>query len=263
MGIYLFGSLTYGGFNENSSDIDLVVITKTLLNEIEMEIIKNIHKKLIEVNSIWGGNRLEVSYTPIDMLKDKDIPVLPRPYYNEIFYEKATYGNEWLINNYLLLKYGKTIYGPEFKSLIKYDITINDIKEFCVKDFFKEWLPKIEDNDWLLNSHYQAYIVLNICRIIYTVINLEIGNKKESARWVKEKYVKWKNLIEEAENWDYDKTMNRQNEIKEYIKYMEEIIKSNGDSNAPVRKAGLSLLCGLTPAANCLPVAQRFNGGSD
>jgi predicted nucleotidyltransferase len=28
MGIYLFGSLAYGGFDEKSSDIDLVVITK-------------------------------------------------------------------------------------------------------------------------------------------------------------------------------------------------------------------------------------------
>ena len=35
VGIYLFGSLTYGGFDEKSSDIDLVVIIKTLLNKAE------------------------------------------------------------------------------------------------------------------------------------------------------------------------------------------------------------------------------------
>ena len=98
IGIYLFGSLTYGGFDENSSDIDLVVITKTLLNKVELEDIKNIHKKLDAINTKWA-KRFEVSYTPVDMLSEKNIPILPRPYYNAIFYDEATYGNEWLINN--------------------------------------------------------------------------------------------------------------------------------------------------------------------
>jgi len=54
IGIYLFGSLTYGGFNEKSSDIDLLVITKTLFNKTELEDIKNIHKKLNEMNLKWA-----------------------------------------------------------------------------------------------------------------------------------------------------------------------------------------------------------------
>ena len=228
IGIYLFGSLSYGGFNKNSSDIDLIVITKTLLNKIELENIKYIHKKLIEIDKNWG-NRLEVSYTPIDMLEEKDIPILPRPYYNKIFYEKAGYGNEWLINNYLLLNFGKVIYGPEFKTLLKYGISINEIKESCIKDFYKEWVSKINDNEWLLKSENQAYIVLNICRIIYTIINSKLGNKQESAKWMKEEYTEWRNLINEAGKWNYNKFMNRQVEIKEYIKAMEEVVKSKSN----------------------------------
>lgn len=224
IGIYLFGSLAYGGFNENSSDIDINVITKNLLNKNEMDIIKNIHKELIELNNIWG-NRLEVSYTPIFMIKEKSIPKIPRPYFNGKFYEKAGYGNEWLINNYLILNYGKNIYGQEYKKLINYDITIEDIKKSCLNDFYKEWHPKIIDSEWLQNSENQAYIVLNICRIIYTIKNNKIGNKKESAKWIKEKYGQWKDLIEEAEKWEHNKIINKQNEIKEYIKYMDKEIK--------------------------------------
>jgi len=130
IGIYLFGSLTYGGFDEKSSDIDLVVITKTLLNKTELEEIKNIHRKLNEENTKWA-KRLEVSYTPVDMLSEKTSPTVPRPYYNEIFYDEATYGNEWLINNYLLINYGKVIYGQDFKTLIKNTITINDVTGAC------------------------------------------------------------------------------------------------------------------------------------
>ena len=230
VGIYLFGSLAYGGFDEKSSDIDLVVITKTLLNKTELENIKNIHKKLNQINIKWA-KRFEVSYTPVDMLSEKAIPIVPRPYYNELFYDEATYGNEWLINNYLLIKYGKTIYGPDFKTLIKYNITIDDIKESCVNDFYKEWVSKINDDEWLSNSHYQSYIVINICRIIYTIFNSRTENKQISSKWVKEQYKEWKNLIEEAEEWDYTKTMNKQNEIKEFIKYMEKIMDNRDKSN--------------------------------
>ena len=224
IGIYLFGSITYGGFDENSSDIDLIIITKTLLNKTEMENVKNIHKEIIDMNNLWG-NRLEVSYTPLFMFNEKNIPNIPRPYYNERFYEKASFGNEWLINNYLLLNYGKTIYGKDIKEIINYNISIEEIKECCIKDFYKEWNSKIDDNEWLKNGQNQAYIVLNICRIIYTLKNNKTENKIASAKWVKEKYEIWRDLIEEAEQWDFDKIINRQNDIKNYIVYMENIIK--------------------------------------
>ena len=229
IGIYLFGSLAYGGFDEKSSDIDLVVITKTLLNKMELEDIKNIHGKLNEVNKKWA-KRFEVSYTPVDMLSEKTIPTVPRPYYNEIFYDEATYGNEWLINNYLLVNYGKTIYGQDFRTLINYCITIDDVIGACIDDFYKEWVPKINDDEWLSSSHNQAYIVLNICRIIYTIFNLKTGNKQNSANWVKEQHGEWNNLIEEAEKWDYAKKMNKQNEIREFVKYVGRIIdEKNGN----------------------------------
>ncbi|MDR1869992.1 MAG: DUF4111 domain-containing protein [Treponema sp.] len=223
-GIYLFGSLTYGGFDEKSSDIDLVVITKTLFDKTELETVKGIHRKLNEMNLKWA-KRFEVSYTPVDMLSEKTIPIVPRPYYNVIFYDEATYGNEWLINNYLLINYGKTIYGQDFNTLIKYNITIDDVIGACVNDFYKEWIPKINDDEWLSNSHNQSYIVLNICRIIYTIFNSKTENKKNSAKWVKEKYKEWEKLIDEAEEWDYTKTMNRRDKIKEFILFVEKVIQ--------------------------------------
>jgi predicted nucleotidyltransferase len=220
--------LTYGGFNEKSSDIDLIVITKTLLNKTELEDIKDIHKILDKKNIKWA-KRFEVSYTPVDMFSEKTVPTVPRPYYNEIFYDEATYGNEWLINNYLLINYGKTIYGPDFRTLITYNVTIDDVIKACINDFYQEWIPKIDDNEWLSNSHHQSYIVLNICRIIYTIFNSRTESKQESAKWVKEQYREWNNLIEEAEEWDYTKTMNKQNEIKEFIKYVNGIFKTVDD----------------------------------
>lgn len=36
--------------------------------------------------------------------KRKNIPIIPKPYYNEEFYTEATYGNERLINDYFMEK---------------------------------------------------------------------------------------------------------------------------------------------------------------
>jgi hypothetical protein len=202
-----------------------VVITKTLIVGLELNTIKNIHKEMEHINRKWS-KRFEVSYTPIEMLKEKNPPKIPRPYYGEIFYDEATYGNEWVINNYILYHYGITIYGPYFKTLMNEPIDIKDVQKACIKDFYKEWMPKTNDEKWLSNSHYQSYIVLNICRILYTIYKSEVANKQESCKWVKTNYSEWKDLITEAEEWGYNETMDKANEIKSFIKFVHQEIEN-------------------------------------
>ena len=92
-------------------------------------------------------------------------PEQPRPYYGEgKFYREAFYGNEWLINNYLLQKFGVTIIGPEFTTLTK-PINIKEIQKACLRDLLEEWKPKLKQTSWLNNPHYQSYLTLNLCRI--------------------------------------------------------------------------------------------------
>jgi hypothetical protein len=160
----------------------------------------------------------------MEMLKEQEPPKESRPYYGEIFYDKAAYGNEWLINNYLLYYYGITIYGPAFKTLIKEPITIKKVQDACINDFYKEWMPKMNDHEWLSNSHYQSYLVLNVCRILYTINRAELANKQKSSDWVKRKYKRWEELINKAEEWNYGKTMDKENEVKDFLQFAEKTI---------------------------------------
>lgn len=227
IGLYLFGSLTYGDFNRNSSDIDLVTIVSKLLNQNEIELIKQIHKKAGEKYEKWR-DRLECSYTPIDMLESLLPSKEPRPYYGGgIFFEKATYGNEWIINNYLLYEHGIPLLGCDFKELLK-PINIIEVQKACIRDLFQEWEPKIVDGEWLDNSHYQAYIVMNLCRILYTVTCGATQTKKISAEWLKHKFgFPWVNLIEAAERWKYGKKMCARKETIEFIKFVIAEIKQS------------------------------------
>lgn len=224
IGFYLFGSLTYGDFNPASSDIDLTVIVNKQLNHRELEQIKHLHEKVNRRYKKWR-NRLECSYTPVEMLKNILPPIEPRPYYGGgIFYEKAPYGNEWIINNYLLYQHGLPIRGNDFKVLIK-PIDFLEVQKACIRDLFQEWEPKMLDFEWLDNSHYQSYLVMNLCRILYTVMCGTVSSKKVSAQWVKSKFCSWNDLITIAENWEYGKKMLLRDETINFLKTVIKLIQ--------------------------------------
>lgn len=220
IGFYLTGSLTYKDFNPDRSDIDLLAVLKKPVFEEQLELIKKLHEQIGLSNKKWA-KRIECSYIPIDMLQETLPPKLPRPYFGQgILQSKTLYGNEWLINNYLLYKHGIALIGPDFKKLVK-PIDIKDVQKACIRDLFTEWKPKIKDPTYFNNSLHQSYVVLNLCRILYTVVCSEIASKKASSEWVKNKFTpEWKNLIQTAQDWKYGTEMNLQKETIEFIKFV-------------------------------------------
>lgn len=224
-GLYLFGSLTYGDFNPDSSDIDLIAAVNKPLNHDELELIKHLHTQVGERYHKWS-DRIECSYTPVELFKNILPPKEPRPWFGGgILYEEAPYGNEWIINNYLLYEHGIVFIGNDFKNIIN-PIDMVEVQKACIRDLFQEWEPKITDFEWLDNSHYQSYLVLNLCRILYTVMCGKTGSKKVSAEWVKNQFGSaFRDLIEVAENWKYGKQMFMKNETINFIKFAIDRIK--------------------------------------
>ena len=90
---------------------------------------------------------------------------------------------------------------------------------------FKEWVPKMADTNWLSNSHYQSYFVLNLCRILQTVGGGEPSSKSVATVWVKGRYPEWKDLVEEAERWGYGNEMKRHEEAVAFVKFAIERVK--------------------------------------
>jgi hypothetical protein len=218
VGLYLFGSLSYGDFHPDSSDIDLVAILQNPASPEQLALIKHLHEKVSAENEKWG-NRLECSYTPIAMLQNTLPPEQPRPYFGEgVFYPAAHYGNEWIINLYLLVYHAIPLVGAAFKELLG-TVPIVEVQKACIRDLFQEWQPKLTDLDWLNNSHYQSYLVLNLCRILYTVLYGATGSKTVSARWVKDEFPEWSDLIQTAEDWHYGLEMRRRDETIALIQF--------------------------------------------
>lgn len=225
VGIYLFGSLTYDDFNADRSDIDLMVVLKSPLSESEIKKTELLHYEL-EVKYPMCKDRVEASYTPFSMLKQTLPPTLPRPYYGEgKMWAEAKYGNEWIINLFLLKKYGKKLLGADLHNLID-DIDVVEVQKACIRDLVQEWEPKLNQPDWLDNAHYQSYLVLNLCRIIYTVLNADAKSKKIASTWVKKTYPEWSELIVAAENWSYSSKLDKKKETLSFLGFVVSTIKN-------------------------------------
>lgn len=88
-GVYLTGSLSYGDFNPENSDIDLLTILRKPVSQEKHEALKEIHLCVERDNDRWA-KRVECSYIPLAILQDIHPPKTPRPYIGEgIFYTEA------------------------------------------------------------------------------------------------------------------------------------------------------------------------------
>jgi hypothetical protein len=218
IGLYLSGSLAYGDFVPDRSDIDLQAVMRIPLTEDELKAVEQLHKETERNWPAWA-DRVECSYVSLELLRDLTPPTTPRPWWGfGTFYADAPAGNEWIINHYLLSRHGVALEGPDFNQLIPV-IDIQAMQKASARDLFQEWVPKIDDAKWLSNSHHQSYLVLNLCRILHTVFDGEPGSKKIAGQWAKAAYPQWKDLVEEAERWAYGDEMKRQADAVAFLKF--------------------------------------------
>lgn len=218
VGLYLSGSLAYGDFVPERSDIDLQAVVRSALTEDELRSVEQLHLEIERRCPQWAG-RMECSYVPLKLMRELTAPAAPRPWWGfGTLYAEAPAGNEWIINHYLLSRHGIALEGPDFNQLVP-AITVQDVRQASARDLFQEWMPKIDDGAWLSNSHCQSYLVLNLCRILHTVIHGELGSKKVAAQWAKAAYPQWQNLIEEAERWVHGSEMKRQADAAAFLRF--------------------------------------------
>jgi len=223
IGFYFTGSLTYGDFNRESSDIDFLVVTKVPIQENDFNKVQKLHETIGQQFPEWK-KRLEGSYVTEEMLQSTEPPKVKRPYVNAGKMWQFVYGNEWIINKYALYTCGKTIYGSSPHDIMK-PVTIEQVREASKRDLQQDWLPKVNDPQAFCNpdydsSHLQAYAALTLCRILYRQFHDDVSSKKVAAAWVKEKYPEWRELIEKAESWKHGYALKEEASIKKFITFV-------------------------------------------
>jgi hypothetical protein len=208
VGMYLYGSLAYGGFDVDS-DVDYVVVTKDDLTDALFSALQEMHARTAKIDS-WCATQLEGSYVPQHALRIFD-PV--RVLFNhidrgpneqlhrmEIKDEKTSraWWGGWVILRRVLLESGIALAGPAPAALMD-PVPDEELRQANLADLHGWFEAMLEDSAQLESFGYQPYAVLTICRILHTHERGAIVSKQDAAKWAQEKLEEpWKSLIDRS-----------------------------------------------------------------
>jgi predicted nucleotidyltransferase len=199
VGMYLFGSLANGDFDQHS-DIDVLVVTEAEISNAVFDTLKEMHERIIKIDSPWAI-QLEVSYIPQKALRRFDPANNLHPHMDRGNNEKLhrmVHATDWIVQRHILRERGIVIAGPNLKSLID-PVSPNDLQQ-AVADVLPLWVNPIREDPSQINQRgYQSFFVLSLCRMLYTLKYGVIVSKPFAAKWAKENLSKqWTSLIDRA-----------------------------------------------------------------
>lgn len=197
VGFYLFGSLIRGGFDE-MSDIDVVVATEGEISKKTFDSLSKMHDGIIAAGTYWATN-LEVSYIPKTALRCYDFnnathPRLERGKDEKLYY--MHHHSDWVVERYDLLQNGLALVGPPPETLID-PVSSNDLRQ-AMLGLIHSWIVTLPDN--MPDSRGgQSYVVLTLCRLLYTLEIGETASKPDAVTWaLKTLDISWHTLINNA-----------------------------------------------------------------
>lgn len=196
VGIYLYGSLVTGDFDERASDIDLVVVLNQGLDASSFNALDALHQQVVARYPAWQ-DRLELAYISLDALRRfrerrSQIAIISP---GEPFHQIEA-GRDWLISWYMLRETGLALCGPAVASLFD-PIAKSEYIEAVqrhIEGYRQPTSFAADISNW-------SYIVLTTARGVYTVLQGQPPSKAQAAAWAKASFPQWARLIELALSW--------------------------------------------------------------
>ncbi len=198
VGLYLFGSLTTGAFEEGISDVDLVAALAADLDDDEFSRLERLHAAMVRDNPSWQ-ERIEIAYIAIGKLRritaaDEIAVISP----GEPFHRTQA-SPRWLFDLDSLRKRGLALVGPPPPALIA-PIPRDDLAR-ALQDLMREWRAWITQTEVNEGLGSQGYMVITMCRCLYTFRTGEFASKRQAVAWAAEELPGWSALIRDALTW--------------------------------------------------------------
>ncbi len=197
VGMYLDGSLATGDFDEDS-DVDFVVVTENEISGDCLARLQTMHDE-IAVLDTWWATQLEGSYISRLAIRRYDsthtlFPNLERGKGERL--KMVAHDRTWNMHRAILRERGITVAGPAPQSLID-PVTPDDLRQ-ATRENLNGWATHILDEPTQINQRgYQSYVVLSLCRILYTLEHGTVVSKRVAAHWAQANLdARWNPLIE-------------------------------------------------------------------
>ncbi|RNB81169.1 DUF4111 domain-containing protein [Brevibacillus fluminis] len=178
VGVYLYGSISLGGYEEGKSDIDFVTILTEELTTEESLALDELHRKLKDKLPLAG--KLDGVYVTEADVGKTNAELRPYPYCSEGAFHAS---GHWDLNHvtwWLLHHHGFTIAGKECAALA-IGVTWGDVMEAMQDNLTQYWEKKSSQLLLFLADEWVEFAVLTMCRIYDTVTHQRIVTKTKAA----------------------------------------------------------------------------------
>ena len=220
IGMYLYGSLAGGDFDLGRSDIDFLVVTSEKLPQSLISDLKTMHTCIYESGLEWA-KKVGGAYIPIDAMR-KYSPTGPAcPLVNKDEFLVACPDADWVIHRHILYTSGVVIAGPSLQTIID-PVRPEQLQKAVLTLLRHNWTPWMDNDDLFLGIGYaQPFVVLTMCRALYTLKHGAVVSKRRSAEWViVNSERKWIQLINQALAWHYGDSPGDIGQTQEFMRYV-------------------------------------------
>lgn len=233
-GMYLYGSLSSGDFDLESSDIDFLVITNNWLSDATIAKLEAMHNQTW-ATSLKRAGKLEGAYVPQELIRRHDPDATPCPTINEGKFYLDRLGSDWIIQRHVVREYGVVIDGPDPKTLIDF-VSPQDIRGAVMGILREWWFPMLQDPAWLRDHDrgYHSYAILSMCRVLHALEHGTIASKPVTAAWAQEKLgERWQRPIELAllARKPVPEEFDLLNDALEFIRFVQEQTTTHDSQN--------------------------------
>ena len=199
VGVYLQGSLAIGDF-DLTSDIDFVVVTGGELSESQVQQVQSVHDQTYGQDNRWVKH-LEYSFFPKNMLNEPSSPFSQdgrvEDENRELWYfdngsrtiERSDHDNT-LVVRWTLREKGVAVIGPEPSTFVN-SVSAKALRTE-IRDLLVGWGDELlDDPEPYRNRFYQAFLVLNYCRMLQDLNEGRVTSKLEGTEWAKSQLGAW------------------------------------------------------------------------
>ena len=174
-GVYIYGSIALGAFNESKSDIDFIVLLRREVSELEVATIQDIH---VQMNKQPFGKRMDGVYIQLNAIgkTNEELPTYPYCIDGEV---KV---GHWDVNHitWLVLKeHGITLQGTPIGDL-HIPTKWNDVFITLEYNMNKYWLNKTKKAYLFLFDSMVESATCTISRIICSLEQRDIFSKDKA-----------------------------------------------------------------------------------
>ena len=225
VGVYLWGSLTYGAFDERCSDVDAVGVTRRDLDDAEFSALGKWFSESARRNP-WT-EKLDMRFVIDGEFLDKQSRC--GGFYSGKLVRHGSDGNPIIWLN--VGECGVTLWGEDAKQIAP------AIADQCLNDalllelnYLKEDLAKNVGDRSDRSFRHNAYAVLTACRILYTARHRRIVSKERAYDWaVVAIPLAWRRTVTEARSNRLSShgqtTTDLERDAAEFVRFAEEQTK--------------------------------------